>query len=231
MKIMTFNTQHCKNYVTGKIDYEVMAKAIRECGADIVGLNEMRGEGTGEGYEAQVQKLAQLAEMPYFYFAPALCFKHGPYGNGFLSKYPITGAEIVPIPDPEIKGYDGYYETRCVLKAHLEGGITVLVSHFGLNPDEQELAVKTVLENKVEQRCILMGDFNMQPQDPILQPIFAKMKDTAVCFTGEKFSFPSDAPNKKIDYIFVSRDVEVLAADIPAIVASDHRPHTADLAI
>jgi endonuclease/exonuclease/phosphatase family metal-dependent hydrolase len=107
----------------------------------------------------------------------------------------------------------------------------VLVSHFGLNPDEQELAVRTVLENKAEQKCILMGDFNMQPQDPILQPIFAKMKDTAVCFTGEKFSFPSDAPNKKIDYIFVSRDVEVLAADIPDIVASDHRPHTAEIEI
>jgi endonuclease/exonuclease/phosphatase family metal-dependent hydrolase len=52
-----------------------------------------------------------------------------------------------------------------------------------------------------------------------------------VCFTGEKFSFPSDAPNKKIDYIFVSRDVEVLAADIPDIVASDHRPHTAEIEI
>lgn len=31
----------------------------------------------------------------------------------------------------------------------------------------------------------------------------------------------------KTDYIFVSKDFEVLAADIPAIVASDHRPHTA----
>jgi endonuclease/exonuclease/phosphatase (EEP) superfamily protein YafD len=31
----------------------------------------------------------------------------------------------------------------------------------------------------------------------------------------------------KIDYIFVSKDVEVVSANIPAIVASDHRPHTA----
>ena len=32
---------------------------------------------------------------------------------------------------------------------------------------------------------------------------------------------------QKIDYIFVSRDAEVLEADIPVVVASDHRPHTA----
>jgi endonuclease/exonuclease/phosphatase family metal-dependent hydrolase len=31
----------------------------------------------------------------------------------------------------------------------------------------------------------------------------------------------------KIDYIFVSPDVRVVSADIPATVASDHRPHVA----
>jgi endonuclease/exonuclease/phosphatase family metal-dependent hydrolase len=33
----------------------------------------------------------------------------------------------------------------------------------------------------------------------------------------------------KIDYVFVTPDLKVVAADIPAIVASDHRPHTAEL--
>lgn len=93
MKLMSFNTQHCKNFITGKIDFDVMAKAILDSGAEVVGLNEMR--------------------------------------------------------------------------------------------------------------------------------------DTAELFDSEKLSFPSDAPNRKIDYIFVSNDVSVLDADIPPIVASDHRPHTA----
>ena len=44
MKIMTFNTQHCQNYITKKIDFEAMAKVIRDSGADFVGLNEMRGK-------------------------------------------------------------------------------------------------------------------------------------------------------------------------------------------
>lgn len=228
MKIMSFNTQHCKNYIEGNIDFEIMAKAIVDCGADIVGLNEMRGEGPHPDFTAQTERLAELTGM-HCYFAPALHLKKGLYGNAILSKYPIERVENIPIPDPDVKKYNGYYETRCVLKATLEGGITVLVTHFGLNPDEQENAVRTVLAHTVQEKCILMGDFNVVPSDPVLAPIREKMTDAASAFKGERFSFPSDAPTEKIDYIFVSPDVKVTAADIPAIVASDHRPHTAEV--
>jgi endonuclease/exonuclease/phosphatase family metal-dependent hydrolase len=232
MKIMTFNTQHCLNYLEQKIDFAVMAKAILDCGADIVGLNEMRDQGTHRDYTPQVDTLSELTGLPHFFFAKAIEFSgRGPYGNGLLSRYPILEAESIPIPDPEPRKYDGYYETRCVLKAKLAGGITVLACHFGLNPDEQENAVATICQHLVDEKCILMGDFNVLPEDPVLDPIRARMKDTADLFGHPLLSFPSDAPDRKIDYIFVSKDVEVLTADIPAIVASDHRPHTAEIAI
>jgi endonuclease/exonuclease/phosphatase family metal-dependent hydrolase len=232
MKIMTFNTQHCLNYLEQKIDFAVMAKAILDCGADIVGLNEMRDQGTHRDYTPQVDTLSELTGLPYFFFAKAIEFTgRGPYGNGLLSRYPILEAESIPIPDPEPRKYNGYYETRCVLKAKLAGGITVLACHFGLNPDEQENAVATICQHLVDEKCILMGDFNVLPEDPVLDPIRARMKDTADLFGHPLLSFPSDAPDRKIDYIFVSKDVEVLTADIPAIVASDHRPHTAEITI
>lgn len=232
MKIMTFNTQHCLNYLEQKIDFAVMAKAILDCGADIVGLNEMRDQGTHRDYTPQVDTLSALTGLPHFVFAKAIEFTgKGPYGNGLLSRYPILEAESIPIPDPEPRKYDGYYETRCVLKAKLAGGITVLACHFGLNPDEQENAVSTICQHLAAEKCILMGDFNVLPEDPVLDPIRARMKDTADLFGHPLLSFPSDAPDRKIDYIFVSKDVEVLTADIPAIVASDHRPHTAEITI
>ncbi len=227
MKIMTFNTQHCKNYITQEIDFEIMAKAIVDCGADVVGLNEMRSAGEREDYTDQVKKLSDLTGMSHYYFAEATRL-HGnnPYGNGFLSRIPITSVETIAIPDPEVRGYNGYYETRCVLKAVLENGYTVLVTHFGLNPDEQQNAVATVLENLAPEKCILMGDFNVRPDNELLAPIRAKMKDAAEVMEGDGFSFPSDAPNRKIDYIFVTPDVKMITAEVPAIVASDHRPHT-----
>ena len=178
-----------------------MAKAILACDADIVGLNEMRGLGAHKDYEEQVERLAALTGMKYFYFSQAIQFAGvGPYGNGILSKYPILSAETVLVPDPEVKAYNGYYETRAVLKAQIEGGITVLVTHMGLNPDEQENAVSTVLENITDERCVLMGDFNMEPQDPILRPIFERMSDTAEKICGDALTFPSDTPIKKIDF-------------------------------
>ena len=63
--------------------------------------------------------------------------------------------------------------------------------------------------------------------DVILNPIRERMLDTAALFDSEKLSFPSDEPRCKIDYVFVSPDIKIIAADIPPIVASDHRPHTA----
>ena len=231
MKIMIFNTQHCLNYLEQKIDFPIMAKAIDACAPDIVGLNEMRGEGPDREFDAQVDILAKLCKMPYHYFAKAIDVKNcGPYGNGFLSGLPVESFETIPVPDPEARLPGGkWYETRCLLKARLQNGVTVLVIHFGLNPDEQENAVKTVLEHITDQKCILMGDFNCRPDNAVLAPIRAHMKDTAEAFSAPHLSFPSTNPDRKIDYIFVSRDARVLSADIPAIVASDHRPHTAEI--
>ena len=238
LNVMTFNTQHCRNFVTGLIDYDIMAKAITDSGADIVGLNEMRNLGRDvEDYDDQVRYLSERTGLSYYYFAEAIRF-HGvnPYGNGFLSRYPIVEAHTVTIPDPPILGRDknGYYESRCLLCATVDAEgtpVSVRVSHFGLMPEEEENAVWTVTGNLPMKKCILMGDFNMKPDNKLLIPIRARMTDTATKFTEEKLSYPSDKPYEKIDYIFVSRDIEVVSADIPEIIASDHRPHTATVII
>ena len=236
MKIMSFNTQHCLNYLEKKIDFDLMARVIRESGSLIVGLNEMRGAGDVPDYTDQVGKLSALSGLKYHYFAKAIDVggKNAPYGNGLLSSYPIESAETIPVPDPAVEervNKRGYYESRCLLKARLSCGLTVLVIHFGLNPDEQKNAVDTVIANLEEEKCILMGDFNLFPDNPLLEPIRTRMKDAAECFDGEKNSFPSDKPDRKIDYIFVTPDLHLLSADIPPIVASDHRPHTAEINI
>jgi endonuclease/exonuclease/phosphatase family metal-dependent hydrolase len=116
-----------------------------------------------------------------------------------------------------------------LLKAKLDGGITVLVIHFGLNSDEQKNAVKTVLENIEKDKCILMGDFNVTPTSVVLSPITKVMQDTASFLSEQKFSFPSDNPRIKIDYIFVSKDVKVVSAEIPADIVSDHLPYIAKM--
>ena len=233
MKIMTFNTQHmADHYGDNQVNFQKYADYILSEAPDVVGLNEIRSSGKAWDYRNQTAHLAALTEMPYSYFAKAIIpFGQGPYGNAMLSKYAIVEVKTISIPDPEPKRFDDYYETRCLLKAKLENGVTVLISHFGLNPDEQENAVKTVAQHIEDEKCILMGDFNVLPDSHILDPIRARMKDTADVFPKPLLSFPAHAPDRKIDYIFVSHDVQVVSADIPALALSDHRPYIAELII
>lgn len=233
LTLMSFNVLHCMNYITKEIDFDAFAAEIRKHNADIIGLNEMRDQGTHPEYQAQARILAEKLGY-YYYFAEAIKFQGtNPYGNAILSRYPIVNAETILIPDPEVRAYKGYYETRCVLKAKIDvcDGLNVFVTHFGLNPDEHENAVKTVVANVKDEKCVLMGDFNLKPDSELLQPIFAKMYDTASLFTEELMSWPADEPTIKIDYIFTSHDLKVVSADIPADVVSDHRPHVAVIEI
>lgn len=233
MKIMSYNILHCAKYPDKKnIVYPLYAEAIKKVGADIVALNEVYGDGPGELYADQAGILAELAGYPYHYFAQAIYTKgKGPYGNALLSKLPIEHAETILIPDPALKTGPKNYETRCVLKARLQGGITVLVTHFGLNTDEEINAVLTLLRNAPKEKCIAMGDFNTEPHDGILMPLQDRMRDAAELLQPPLMTFSTDTPHKKIDYIFVSNDIEVLEADVPHIGVSDHFPHTATVRI
>ncbi len=231
LKIMSYNTQHCLNYVTQEIDYSLIADTIKNYGADIIGLNEIRGDGERNDYQPQTEILSGLTGFNG-YFAKALDVGGAnPYGNAILSRYPILSAETIMIPDPEKEPDNDTYETRCILKATIDVGfpLTVCVTHFGLNPDEQENAVNTVINAIETDKCILMGDFNVTPDNPVLDKIKEKMQDTAEMLPCPKLSFPSDNPTVKIDYIFTSRDIKVIDADIPEIVTSDHRPHIATI--
>ena len=232
-RILSFNTQHCRNFISGRIDFDLFADTIRRLDPDIVGLNEMRGKGVDPGYTAQTETLAEKLGYHY-YFAKALDVDGcNPYGNALLSKYPILSAETIGVPDPAVKDPKRHYETRCLLRAKIDvpSGLTVCVTHFGLNPEEKINAAQTATASILPEKCILMGDFNLTPESPELNPIREKLFDTAKLFSKPLLSYPSDNPNIKIDYIFTTSDISVLDADIPEIVASDHRPYLATIEI
>ena len=235
LNIMSYNTQHCSSYIEKKIAFKLIADTINRFSPDFVVLNEMRGEGVVEDYVSQTDIIADLCDMPYRYFAKAIDVKKeaSPYGNAIISKIPFTSVETVHIPDPPTESRIGtrWYEHRCFLKARLDGGITVLGVHVGLNPEEKELAVKTILPHIEKEKCFLLGDFNMSPSNALLDPIREVMRDAAELFSEELLSCPSDLPKRKIDYIFATPDVEFVSADIPDIVSSDHRPHIATVII
>ena len=234
IKAVTFNIQHCENFVTEKIDFDAYAEKILSFGADVIGLNEVRDAGVQSDYQAQAKILAEKTGYQY-YFAKATEIGIGnPYGNAVLTRLPIKHCETIPVPDPDPRGYDGYYETRCLLKMTLEKpDVTFFIIHFGLNPDEHENAVKTVLDNLGDGSAVLMGDLNVTPDSPIIARIRERMTDAAAATEKNDplLSFPSDAPDRKIDYIFTKGDITAKTCRIVPGVLSDHLPLCAELEI
>ena len=232
MKIVSYNIQHCASHMCGKqIDYELFCDTVKSFDADVVGLNEVYGKGEHPGFDGQAEILSEGSGLKHSFFAPAIMWRgNNPYGNALLSKSPILQAENIPVPDPAQRAFKNHYETRCLLKAKLANGLTVLVIHFGLNPDEQENAVATVLAHLEHEKCVLMGDFNVRPDNPVLDPIRERMVDTAQLSDDALLSFPSDAPECKIDYVFVSPDLKAKRVEVPACTSSDHRPYLVELA-
>lgn len=221
MKVMTFNIQHCNFFPEAVIKFEPFSREILSSGCDIIGLNEVRGEGPLNGYSDQTGMLSALTGF-YSYFGPAIKVRGiAPYGNAILSRFPIVSAETLKIPDPVNKTGSEMYESRCIIKAVVDAGekYNIFVTHMGLNKDERENAVELLMKTVTDEKCIIMGDFNCTPEAEELKPLF----DRFCCTDVNDFTFPSDSPDRKIDYIFLSKDMRIIDKGTSPDVVSDHR--------
>ena len=222
---MSFNIQHGRNHnLTGDVvDLPLMAKVIRDVSPAFAGMQEV--------YADQPSILSAMTGGSA-YFGWATIDEGKGFGNAVISQLPVLSCETVPIPDPLKRSHKGYYETRCVMKLSVEcegKPLTLLVSHFGLNPDEQENAVDTVLDIalKCEGPVILMGDLNMRPGAAPLQRLASRFTDAAAALNSEEWTFPSHLPDRRIDY-FWYRDATPVSVQTVKVVASDHLPLVAE---
>ena len=233
MKIMTFNIQHCLDYLNDKIDIDLFVKTVKEIAPDICGFNEVRGDGPLDGYTDQTNSLGDgLGYNRYF----AEAIKVGgtsPYGNAFATKYAVKSAETVAIPEPIFKYEIGKYESRCILKAVVDADgkdLLVLVCHMGLALGERKNAVREICKiiDSTDMPLVLMGDFNALPDSAELKPLFERLEDTDL-YADEKgkFTFPSYKPKIKIDYVFF-RGLKCNIVRTIERVVSDHFPIVAE---
>lgn len=236
MNVMTFNIQHCLEYKKNKINIPLFAETIRLHNADVCGLNEVRGKGLLLGYSDQTNALGDCLSFNR-YFAQAIKVNgKGPYGNAIVSRFPIKETETIIVPDPDDKNDDGWFETRCVLKAVIStdiGDVCFLVCHMGLEESERINAVKTICEisDSIDLPIVLMGDFNTSPENTVLKPIYERFNDTdAIAENKGVFTYPSYNPEKKIDFIFC-KGLECKNVKTIEKVISDHYPIIAEFTL
>ncbi|MBR4204289.1 MAG: endonuclease/exonuclease/phosphatase family protein [Clostridia bacterium] len=236
LTVMTYNIQHGLVYRSDPptIDLSAAAAVIRESGADFVGLNEVRGRGVRADYTAQAETMAALLGWHCFFGKSIDVSGPNPYGNAVLSRFPITETRVCHIPDPKESERDRRFEHRSVTRAVISlpegsGAFTVFSSHFGLSKAERRNAAETVLAlaEREENPFAIMGDFNTDPTDPVLAPLFERYDEAGAYCPG--YTFPSDRPSCRIDYLFCSPDTRIESARVIPAEASDHRPVLAEI--
>ncbi len=163
MRVLTYNV-HGWLTSAGEPNVQLLAAAIAETGADMVGLNEVfHPYPTGDGHALAV--LAQRLGMHYAFGAtrPRTSAPDDiPYGNAFLTRWPILAYAAHHLAPLTSYGQRGLLEVRVRLPSGAP--FTTYVIHLDHRSEqirlEQWEAAQTWLLRDRARPHLLMGDFN-----------------------------------------------------------------------
>ncbi|NOU96921.1 endonuclease [Paenibacillus sp. LMG 31456] len=229
VRVLSYNIHHGVGE-DGRLDLKRIADVIKQSEADIIALQEVDKHWSARSeYVDQAQQLAKWLHMEYVF---AVNLERSPaegrtelrqYGVAVLSKYPIHASNHYALPSLAEDS-----ESRGLLEATIRVGdanINVYTVHLALTPEERLLQNQTIVEiaSKKIEPGIFMGDFNAAPQTSEMRPMFEHYREA---FEGKEksYTFPVTNPCLQGDYIFYSKNVEVLSSEIIVSEASDHLP-------
>lgn len=228
IRVMTYNL-HNGFDTKGHLDLEQIARVIESNNVDIVALEEVSRGWVISGRVDMLAWLSGRLKMPYV-FGPTA----DPYwGNAILSRYPIVAFSRLDLPTRDLPIKRGF------IVALVDTGngdmIKVIATHFHHLEDGvaiRQLQSQAILSfwNGLD-KTVIMGDLNAEPdRSEIVALRRAGLVDTArVMYTNPPPTFKSDAPTRRIDYIWISGDLQVLDVFVPSSTASDHLPVVATI--
>jgi len=227
LRVMTYNIHHGEG-LDGKVDLARIAKIISTERADIVALQEVdRGVRRTAGRDLPAE-LAQMTGLTCV-FSNNFAYQGGEYGNAVLTRFPVLRAtnSLYQMLRPN--------EQRGLLQLTLDvhgRKLVFLNTHIDYRPDDSERwlnvqEIKTLTAGYPGLPVILCGDFNTTPESRIYRELRTTFADAwPLAGGGEGFTFPANAPDRRIDYVWVSQPnrLRPISASVPASDASDHRP-------
>ncbi len=241
LKVVTYNVHQGFNNA-GMIDPEIYREILQAADADLVALQE---SDTARFTSANLDLVGYVASRLgyHLYYGPPT--REQSFGIALLSRHEILEASYLVLTSSEDK--------RSLLQARIEVGgqeAWVFVTHLALGAEDREVQTREILSHisQIGGHHILAGDFNSCPggrcdgyegrPDDVYETVTANYVDvwTEAGFEVDDpdgFTYHAEDPRERIDYIFVSEDVEVVQAERirteAAIGASDHLPVLATL--
>ena len=234
LTVMTYNVHSCIGR-DGRVNPVRIVKVIEQHNADIVAFQELDSGLVRTGLVEQTKLLADMLEMNH-HFHPSINIEAGQYGNAVLSPHSMKlfhAGELPTLAKKRIKEKRG----AIWLKLDIDGSeIEVFDTHLGLNRHER-LAQATALTGpqwlkhpECRGPVIFCGDLNATKWSEVYRMFARSFVDVRSGST-----WPSWFPFIRLDYIFISPDIEVrnstVLKDDLTRKASDHLPVLATLEV
>ena len=249
---MTFNVHHGID-ANGRYNLQHTIDAIARIQPDIVGLQEVTRNHPSYACDDQPQRIASglkastgqtwtVAYQQEWFTSDLSCQSSGrgtgPETEGLvlLSRRSVSSPSFVTLPDSRL----GFGLT--VIDAY---NLPVVVTHLTAGGSEagtrgQQVDRLTSWARGLGEPRIVMGDFNVGPQGPELQPLFTSYHD--VWTDAMQLGRASGAGNSKgalrVDFIFFAsgnsltvESAQVADTAVGGVQASDHQPVVATFTV
>lgn len=217
LKILSYNVRNCVG-MDKVSDYNRVADLMRRSNSEAIAIQELdsvtsRSKG--------IDVLSVLAERTKMYptYGASIGFQGGKYGVGILTMEKPASSQRISLPGRE--------ERRSLLIVELKK-IVICCTHLSLTSEDRLSSVEIINKatKKFKKPVILAGDLNAEPESEVLKSLG---KDWKVLNNQQDLTFPSDKPNKCIDFILIrneqSNRINVLESKVEVEnLASDHRP-------
>ena len=243
--VMTYNIHQGFNN-DGRGDPTDALELIEEVDPDILFLQESEGLRFDTGMKDPVHYIASRMEMNYIRGPYA---GEGIYGVSIITKFKVEDPKVYFLDSEE----DRRVALSCRTRVG-ESYLNMISVHIGLSDRDRRIQIQQLAEiiDGMDGGIIIGGDFNSEPDEDFMKPLnrsFFGMDDNVTasngnltdlglisCYhvsTGEEIgkeepTFPAsdlDEDEKHIDYILVSRDMNVMDGGVQeGASASDHRP-------
>ncbi|MEO0796010.1 MAG: endonuclease/exonuclease/phosphatase family protein [Verrucomicrobiota bacterium] len=255
LRVAAYNIAHGRGGVLGASNWDnkskedlltrldAIAEQISNANLDLIVLNEIDFSTSWSFNINQAEYLAQKCGFAYLLEQPnylvSLPFYQLNFGNALLSKYPIVKAEPVyfePYSSLEswfIGNHDGF-----VADVNLPGGLIQIVAVHLEYRDEltRVKAAKSIasLANQGDMPLIALGDFNSSPsgilagKENTMTYLFSEDFSPALLDNPEHYTFPSQEPRLKIDWI-LGKNATLSGGEVIRLAHSDHLMVTAEV--
>lgn len=229
LKVLSYNIYHGEHPLhPGNSNLDSIADFINQLGPDLVLLQEVDSMTTRSasiyGVKTDLLELLALKTGMDSYFARAMDYAEGGYGEGMLFKKGISSESII-LPTP----MEGEPRAMAWVEVEIAGkqigvGGTHLCHQF---EDNRAAQVNTILDfiSKKEIPVIWGGDLNFKPSDPEYSQIPSQWSDAAHLSNNDSPTYSSSSDSGRIDYIwFESEQFELIDYQVFQVNYSDHFP-------